>query len=142
MYSGPLVLTVDDDVEINLGLQIRLRSQGYRCVEARDGQEGLDAANFYLPDVILTDIRMPVLDGISMLRELRKHERTSSIPTIMVTANISDKARTEALQYGAYCMIEKPYSSSKLLFAVKSALGEQNKFTERNKAMSIEACVQ
>lgn len=125
MRSKPLILIIDDDVEINLGLQIRLRSQGYDCIEARDGQEGLDAARNYLPDVILTDLRMPVLNGLSMLKVLRKGESTSSIPTIVVTANISDTARSEAFQYGAYCMLEKPYTSAKLLYAVKSALEQQ-----------------
>lgn len=125
MRSKPLILTVDDDVEINLGMQIRLRSQGYDCLEARNGQEGLDASRNHIPDIILSDIQMPVLDGFSMLKELRRDKNTAHIPTIVVTANISDKVRSEALQCGAYCMLEKPYSSTKLLYAVKSALEQK-----------------
>jgi DNA-binding response OmpR family regulator len=122
LRSTPLILIVDDDVQINLGLQIRLRSQGYECIEARNGQEGLQAAQVQLPDVILADIRMPVMDGLSMLRELSHNAETSSIPVIIITANTSEKTKADASESGAFCTIDKPFSFEKLLQAVEKAL--------------------
>ena len=135
MRSKPLILIVDDDVQINLGLQIRIRSRGYDCIEARDGQEGLDAARAELPDVILADIRMPVMDGLTMLRELSHNALTSSIPVIMVTANTSEKTKADANEGGVFCTIDKPFSSEKLFQAIKSALEQSS--TPKNISNSI-----
>ncbi len=127
MHETPLILTVDDDLQINLGMKIRIRSAGFRSIDAGDGLEGLDAAINQRPDVIIADIRMPKLDGLSMLKKLKKHPDTTSIPVIMVSANAAENTRVEAKKYGAYCFLEKPYSSLTLLQAIRSALelGEQ-----------------
>ena len=122
MKKTPLTLTVDDDHQINLGMQLRIRAAGYESIDAGDGLEGLELAISLQPDLIIADIRMPNLDGISMLKKLKEHPRTSSIPVIMVSANIAEKTRIEAKQYGAYCFLEKPYASSMFMQAIQSAL--------------------
>ena len=126
MHEPPLILTVDDDLQINLGMKIRIRSAGLQSIDAGDGLEGIAVAIKQRPDVIVADIRMPKLDGLSMLRELKQHPDTASIPVIMVSANAAELTRAEAKKYGAYCFLEKPYSSVSLLQAIQSALASRD----------------
>jgi len=116
------VLIVDDDREIIQALSIRLRFAGYDVMKAYDGEAGLDAARELNPDVVILDVRMPRMDGLTMLSKLRSSEHLSSLPAIVLSANVAERVRTEALELDACFFLSKPYEADVLLMAIRSAL--------------------
>jgi DNA-binding response OmpR family regulator len=111
------VLLVDDDRDIVEASSMRLRSAGFETLAAGDGAEGLALAERHHPDAIVLDVRMPRLDGLSALTELRKNTLTSDIPVIMLSASLLDQQA--ALDAGARLFVTKPYRSQHLVDAVK-----------------------
>lgn len=122
MPKKPLILLVDDDREIVRGLSLRLSAANYEIITAHDGQEGIAAAIEFQPDAIVLDVRMPVMDGLTMLCKLRQIEDTAAIPAVVLSANIAEKTKIKALESGARYFLEKPYDSSTLTQAIQSAL--------------------
>lgn len=122
MSEKPLILLVDDDREIVRGLGLRLRAAGYEIMGVHDGQAGLAAAIEFHPDAIVLDIRMPVMDGLTMLARLHEQKETAAIPAVVLSANIAETAKNKALELGAYYFIEKPYDPTTLIEAIQSAL--------------------
>jgi signal transduction histidine kinase/ligand-binding sensor domain-containing protein/CheY-like chemotaxis protein len=106
--SKPLLLIVEDNLEI-LSFVSKNLSDEFNCVTAQNGKLGLEAALAHPPDIIVTDIMMPVMDGIEMCRKLRENITTSLIPVVMLTAK--DDKNTELLGYrtGADAFIAKPF---------------------------------
>lgn len=122
MREKPLILVVDDARDIVRGLSLRLRAAGYDVVMAYNGEMGLEMAAETCPDAIVLDIRMPVMDGLTMLAKLRERGEAAAIPTIVLSANIAEHARNRALQLGARYFLEKPYDAAKVICAVRSAV--------------------
>lgn len=120
--DGLRVLLVDDDRDIARGTGIRLRAAGYEVAFAHDGQAGLAAALESRPDAIVLDMRMPVMDGITVLRELRRREETAAIPVVVLSASVVEKGRHRALNLGARYFLQKPYDAEQLLDAVRAAI--------------------
>jgi len=122
MDKAKLILVVEDDPHIIRAVGVRLKAAGYRVLEAHDGLKGLDLAKKALPHIIIADIRMPVMDGFTMLTNLRATTGTSSIPAVVFSANIADTAKARAKELGVIYFIEKPYSFASLMQAVEKAL--------------------
>jgi DNA-binding response OmpR family regulator len=118
----PRILLVDDDSDIAQGIQLRLNSAGYDCTIAFDGLAGLDCALAILPQVILLDVRLPKLDGIALLRELKSRAATKHIPVVMVSASLVEQ--NNALDAGARFFLCKPYDGNRLLQTIQFALEE------------------
>jgi CheY-like chemotaxis protein len=116
------VLLIDDDRCIVHGTTLRLRAAGYQIAQAFDGPQGLVAALEQQPDLILSDVRMPGMDGLQVLRKLKEHSRTKDIPVVMLSASLVDQQ--EALDVGARYFLSKPCHKHDLLVAVSSAIGE------------------
>ncbi len=116
------VLVVDDDRDIAFGTALRLRGAGYETLLACDGAEGIASARKNRPGVILLDVRMPHMDGLHALAELRRREDTKRIPVIMLSASMCDQQA--ALDCGARFFQRKPYQAGDLLAAVAAALRE------------------
>jgi CheY-like chemotaxis protein len=114
------VLVVDDDREIMRAATLRLEAAGYRIMTARDGESGVALAAKCQPDVILLDVRMPRMDGLTALAELKQRGDTQDIPVVMLSASIVDQRA--ALHSGARFFLKKPYSGETLLQAVAAAL--------------------
>lgn len=114
------VLVVEDDAAIRRGLADMLRFSGYGVREAADGQAGLDAALTGEVDLVLLDILMPRLDGLSVLRELRKARPT--LPVIMLTARGEEEDKVRGLRDGADDYMVKPFSAPELLARVAAVL--------------------
>ncbi len=108
----------DDNREL---MQLLLSGAGYEVHEARDGSECVTMARDRLPDLIVIDLSMPVLDGWGVFRELRADDRTRFIPCMAVTAN-ADLDRNQALEVGFNAYVAKPFSSEDLLHTVESLL--------------------
>ena len=116
------ILLVDDDREIVRGVGIRLKAAGYEVLAAYDGEAGLQATREHLPDAIVLDVQMPVMDGLAMLGELRRDEQTQAIPVIVLSANAAAKGRSQAFELGAQYVLEKPYDARSLIEAIESAI--------------------
>ena len=120
-----LILVVEDDPHIIRAVSLRLRAAGYRVIEAHDGQEGFELARRALPHVIVADIRMPVMDGFTMLAKLRAVTGSCLIPSLVFSANVAESAKAQARQLGVVCFIEKPYSFASLIRGVELVLQTQ-----------------
>ncbi len=127
--SRQWVLVVDDEVHIRKIIGIKLAQMGFEPVEAKDGAEALDALARGIrsgappPAVIVLDIMMPKVDGLSVLRTLRASSDHRGVPVVIVTAvrDREDRAKAEAL--GVAAIIQKPFRGSDLEAAVERALG-------------------
>lgn len=101
------ILIVDDEESIRELFIETLSRQGFECVTAGNGLEGLRMFDLGTPDVILLDLRMPEMDGLTMLKELRKKETGANIPVIILSTVNDEKSVAEALQYGVSDFLEK-----------------------------------
>src|SRR5262245_6892537 len=95
------VLIVEDDREIARAISLRLSNVGFKKTLAFYGQQGLEVAQRDLPDAILLDLRMPVMDGFTLLERLQNSVHTRNIPAIILSADAADKACLRALRAGA-----------------------------------------
>jgi len=123
MSARNSVLVIDDDRDVVRGAEYRLGAAGYDTYCAYDGQEGIDAAEQYQPDAIVLDVRMPKMNGLAALAELRKNGRTKNIPIVMLSASLVDQQA--ALDAGARYFLSKPYQADTLVQALKSAMAEK-----------------
>jgi two-component system NtrC family sensor kinase len=122
--SGEKILVVDDRRENLLFLADSvLRSEGYEVITAMDGREALEKALNEKPDLVITDLRMPHMDGLEMMAALRKAD--ANIPVILTTFYGSEQAAIQAFRLGAKDYIVKPYDVAEMLESVERALIEQ-----------------
>lgn len=126
----PLVLIVEDNPELRSFLSVKLDGL-YRIQSAADGVEGLNSAFTLLPDLIISDVMMPNMDGIQMLDQLKHDVRTSHIPVILLTAKSSVESQIEGLKYGADLYITKPFHTDYLLASVESLIISRKKLFEQ-----------
>ena len=108
----PRVLVVDDDPAIRLICSTNLLLDGYQVLEAANGQEGLELALDHVPDVVLLEISMPVLDGFGLAAALQANERTRELPLIFLTAENDPLIKAKAFETGAHGVIAKPFDPS------------------------------
>lgn len=118
------VLIVDDDAGIRMGTRLRLRSAGYQTLEAGDGQQGIDMAVEHRPDVVILDVRMPVMDGLTALNWLKNEEITKNTPVIVISASNVDQKMT--LDSGARFFLAKLYQGPQMLETVAAAVAQPN----------------
>jgi two-component system, OmpR family, alkaline phosphatase synthesis response regulator PhoP len=120
--SGPrrLVLVVEDDASIALGLRINLEGEGYEVLSAEDGEHGLSLAVEHNPDVILLDVMLPKMNGLHVLQAIR--ERGLPMPIIMLSARTGEMDKVAGLELGAEDYVAKPFSLAELLARVRAAL--------------------
>lgn len=119
--SKKTILIVEDNFELQQFLKDLLVEQ-YTILLAENGKEGFYHAKNNIPDLILSDIMMPEMDGIEMCKELNKNELTKHIPVILLTAKNSTKAKIEGLKTGAIEYINKPFNTNELLLKVDNIL--------------------
>ncbi len=107
-----LILIIDDSPFQRALMRDVAQAEGYKVVEARDGSEGLQMINSHTPDCILTDLLMPKMGGIELLKTI--NEKGCKIPAIVVTANIQRRVRKQCMELGAWGFIEKPINGDEL----------------------------
>jgi len=116
------ILVIDDDANLREVVTFILREAGHDPTEAADGEEGLRRCDAERPDLVLTDIRMPGLDGLALLRHLKQPGRDASPPVIVLTAFGDVGQAVEAMKAGAFSYLLKPFKRDELRLNVESAL--------------------
>lgn len=119
------VLLVEDNRDLVRFLASLLGSE-YRVIHAPNGQVGLDVAHRELPDLIVSDVMMPVMDGLEMVRRLRDSTEIGSVPVLMLTARGSEADRVEGRAGGADAYLTKPFKPAELKAAVRGLLAKQD----------------
>jgi CheY-like chemotaxis protein len=118
----PKVLLVEDNEESRDGLSRHLRRRGYEILLAVDGRQGVDVARAAIPDLILMDMSLPVLDGWEATRQLKAGSETRGIPVIALTAHAMAGDRERALEAGCDDYDTKPIEFPRLLMKIESLL--------------------
>jgi two-component system chemotaxis response regulator CheY len=118
------ILAVDDSASMRQMIRLTLRNAGYDVIEAADGQEGLSQARRAKIHMILTDLNMPVMDGMVFIRELRKSPAYTGIPIVFVTTESDAEKKSQAKAAGATAWITKPFQPEQLVAVAKKVLGE------------------
>ena len=113
------ILVVDDEPQITRVLKTTLSSQGYATRTAADGSEALQTMKDWPPDLIITDLRMPNMDGLSLCRHVREE---SQVPIIVLSVKGEERTKVEALDAGADDYVTKPFNINELLARVRAGL--------------------
>lgn len=119
MIRQARILVVEDEPAIRRSISTELRAQGYETVEAEDGREALALADRAKPDLILTDLAMPVVDGFALITTLRK---SLSTPIVVLSVRGGEGDRVRALDLGADDFVAKPFSVAELLARIRAQL--------------------
>jgi two-component system chemotaxis response regulator CheY len=117
------ILTVDDSPSLRMAIRIALSGAGYAVTEAEDGVEGLKAANANRFDLIITDLNMPNMDGLTMIRELRKSPAQCGTPIIFLTTESDESMKQQAKAAGATGWLVKPFVPEQLIKVSRKVLG-------------------
>ena len=118
--EGKRILVIDDEESLRSVIGAILAAEGYEVLEASNGEEGLIAARTQLPDLIICDIRMPVLGGFETLERLRGDPVTAAIPFIFLTGHLDRQHMRDGMDLGADDYITKPVSAEELIHAVRT----------------------
>ena len=118
----PKVLVVDDDPVIVQLLRVNFEIEGFEVVSAGDGREGLERARVDRPDVILSDIMMPRVDGLELLTHLKHHPQTQALPVILLSAKAQNADVQHGLDLGADDYVTKPFDPLELIDRVNAVL--------------------
>lgn len=124
MHNARSILICDDEAHIRQLVTHKLRGAGYDVAEARDGAEGLARARSNPPRLIVTDLQMPTLNGLDMIRALRTHDATRAIPVIMLTARGYFVPEEEARALLIREIVPKPFGLKALLDRIGAAMSE------------------
>jgi two-component system chemotaxis response regulator CheY len=117
------ILIVDDSVTVLQVLKLTLTNAGYEVLEAGDGQDALGKLNGEKVDMMITDLNMPKLDGIGLIKEVRKRPDYRFVPIVMLTTESAGDKKVEGKAAGASGWIVKPFKPEQLLKVVKMVLG-------------------
>ncbi|MCL1985062.1 MAG: winged helix-turn-helix domain-containing protein [Betaproteobacteria bacterium] len=121
----PKILIIEDEADIRELLAYNLRKEGFAALEAGDGRLGLEMARTHLPVLVLLDLMLPGMDGLTVCRELERDPSTAPIPIIMLTAKGEELDRVVGLELGADDYVVKPFSVRELILRIRNILKRQ-----------------
>jgi signal transduction histidine kinase/DNA-binding response OmpR family regulator/ligand-binding sensor domain-containing protein len=128
--DNPQILVVEDNADLRAYI-LKSLAQDFQIFEASNGAEGLEKARVIIPELVITDLIMPLMDGMEMCRSLKQDERTSHIPVIMLTAKADQETKLESLETGADDYLVKPFDSSELIIRVKNLIEQRNRLRKK-----------
>jgi len=130
------ILIVEDNIQISTFITEILKKE-YTCLAAENGRSGLAIAASFVPDLIIADEMMPIMNGLEMVRRMKQHPRLSSIPIIMLTAISDNKTENESIKLGIDIFMPKPFEPSALLGRIKQLLKSRNEIKEKARIETI-----
>ena len=116
------ILVVDDEKDLLDLIEYNLKKEGFNVLRAENGEEGIEVAKEYKPDLVLLDIMMPKMDGLEAVQIMRKDKDLRNTPIIFLTARSDEKTEVEGLNKGGDDYITKPISTTKLISRIKAVL--------------------
>lgn len=125
MENNKKILVVDDEAHIRRVLEVKLKNRGYQVLMAKNGQEGIDIIKEHQPDIVITDINMPIIDGKTLCEKTNGLKKERSFLTIIITARINPKERDWITNMQDTRFFEKPFSPAKIVEAIEQYLGGQ-----------------
>lgn len=131
------VLVVDDEPDVQLLCRVNLEFEGYRVLEAADGQQALDRLADEPVDVVLLDVMLPKLDGWQVLERIKSDPRTKDVPVVMLTAKVQDQDQVRGWSGGAAEYITKPFSPLSLSQVVHDVLATNPDDEERRRQLVL-----
>lgn len=137
--SNPVILLVEDNADVVAYIAACLKElegldssmKGYQLVVGENGREGLDMAIELIPDLVISDVMMPVMDGFEFCRHLKTDGRTSHIPVIILTAKADLDSKIEGLEHGANAYLAKPFEPQELLLTIQNLFSLRNNLRKR-----------
>ncbi len=117
------ILSVDDSASMRQMVRLTLAGAGYDVSEAADGSEALSFAKGRMVSMVVTDLNMPVMDGLALIRELRRLPSYKGVPIIFLTTETEEDKKRQAREAGATGWITKPFQQEQLLAVVRKVLG-------------------
>ncbi len=129
------ILVVDDSISVRNLVEFVLDADGYKVMQAEDGQQAWNILQRYKPNLVLTDYEMPNMNGIELLRRMREQERFNDVPIIMLTARKNEDDEVQGFNAGADDYIGKPVEPLKLQARVKKTLNLYEHIISRSKGM-------
>lgn len=126
----PTILIVEDNADVSYYIGGLLK-ENYRLIYACDGEDGIEKANEYIPDLIVTDLMMPEKDGFALCREVRRSDMLNHIPIIVITAKCNEDERVKLLDAGADAYLYKPFNPDELLVRVVRLLEQRRLLQEK-----------
>ncbi|MBK7499718.1 MAG: response regulator [Ignavibacteriales bacterium] len=137
--SKPLLLFVEDQIEVR-DYVLGLLKEDYNVLQAENGKAGFDVAINSLPDLIISDVMMPVMDGIELCKKLKTDWKTSHIPVILLTAKATHQSKLEGLEFGADDYLTKPFDFEELSIRIKNLITQRKHLKEKfSKEISLNA---
>ena len=128
--SKPLIVLVDDNPQICHFLETILRDR-YRCISTNNGKSGLKLCKDVVPDLIISDVMMPVMDGMEMCRQLREYAPLSTIPVIFLTAKGDKKTEEQSIRLNVDTFITKPFEFSTLVAKIDQLIGNKRRMEQK-----------
>ena len=135
-HERPIVLIIEDNTELRELLEEILR-ESYQVLVAENGVEGLRLAEEHLPDLILSDIMMPEMDGYELTKRLRANEKTDHIPVILLTARAATEDKLEGLSIGVDDYLIKPFHREELQLRIRNLIHSRQQMREKYLAQSL-----
>jgi len=126
----PILLIVEDNADMRIYIRSCFDENQYSIEEAKDGEQGLNQAIETVPDLIISDVMMPKMDGNEMCTRIKTDERTSHIPVVLVTARASIEQKIEGIETGADVYLPKPFNAQELQVWVKKLIEQRKKLRE------------
>jgi two-component system nitrogen regulation response regulator NtrX len=130
----PKVLVIDDEEAIRSSLEMMFNYEGYECLQAANGAAGLKIVEREQPDLVFLDIKMPQMDGLEVLKEIKSRE--GAPPVVILSGHGTVKTAVEATKLGAFDFIEKPPDSDRILLVSRNALS-QKRLVEENRRLKL-----
>ena len=132
----PILLIVEDNYDVRNYIRTNL-DNGYRIIEAVDGEDGWNKSTNNLPDLIVSDVMMPKMDGFELCKRIKTDERTSHIPVILLTAKAAKQDKLDGYEIGADDYIMKPFEPDELSARIKNLIIQRKKLQEHFKKNGV-----